>query len=162
MWKLQIASMKGRHVNARNIKEEDFNRPVEDFTPENAEIISVKMYVVKVPKMKKNKVTVSVVLPVFNKSDFSDSSRIDIKKLRRVLHKNPSAGKRSICHLREIDLTPFPEVISACFSLGKSANFKSLSSQTFPKEPIFQKGSVGRFPEGWICMQHPPGMRRSS
>ena len=93
MWKLQIASMKGRHVNARNIKEEDFNRPVEDFTPENAEIISVKMYVVKVPKMKKNKVTVSVVLPVFNKSDFSDSSRIDIKKLRRVLHENLSTGE---------------------------------------------------------------------
>ena len=78
-WKLEIASMKNnRHVNDRNVKEEDFSRPQDDFNSENAEVIRVKMYVVKVPKLKDK----AVVMPVFNKSDFSDSSRIDIKRLQ--------------------------------------------------------------------------------
>ena len=79
IWKLEIASMRNnRHVNHRNVKEEDFNRSEEDFQ-KTMEIISVKMYVVKVPKVEKTKAS---LMPVFNKSDFSDSSRIDIMRLR--------------------------------------------------------------------------------
>ena len=78
-WRLQIASMRtNRHVNNRNVKEEDFTRTEEDFQ-EKCEILSVKMYVVKLPKVEKTK---AALMPVFNKSDFSDSSRIDIKLLR--------------------------------------------------------------------------------
>lgn len=84
VWKLELASMKGdRHINARNVKEEDFNRSADDFTTEK-EIIRVKMYVVKTPRCSTtNKADKRAsLMPVFNKSDFSDSSRINIKNLQ--------------------------------------------------------------------------------
>ena len=68
-WRLQISSMRtNRHVNHRNVKEDDFTRTEEDFQ-EKCEILNGKMYVVKSPKVEKTK---AALMPVFNKSDFSE------------------------------------------------------------------------------------------
>ena len=80
VWKVQIGSYKNRNATGRAVKEEDFSRSEEDF--ENAqEIISAKMYVVKISVSEKVS-SKAVLMPVFNQSGSSESSRVDAKLLR--------------------------------------------------------------------------------
>ena len=80
VWKVQIGSYQNRNGTGRAVKEEDFSRSEEDF--ENTqEIISAKMYVVKISVSEKVS-SKAVLMPVFNQSGSSESSRVDAKLLR--------------------------------------------------------------------------------